>query len=52
MAHICPALANVKRIAPSFAGTSNNLDPIITWPDGLDTDEDVTVAVSVDEGET
>ena len=32
--------------APSFAGTHNSLDPIITWSEGLDTDRDIKVISS------
>ncbi|EMC91297.1 glycoside hydrolase family 79 protein [Baudoinia panamericana UAMH 10762] len=42
----CPDLAssqNYTYYAPSFAGTSNSLDPIRTWEDGLDTDKDIAV---------
>ena len=42
----CPELASkqkYKYIAPSFAGTSNSLDPVITWQDGLDADKDIAV---------
>jgi hypothetical protein len=45
-AQTCPELANAKWIAPSFAGTSNSLDPIITWQDGLDTDKDIALISS------
>ena len=33
-------------IAPSFAGTSNYLNPIITWRDGLDADKDISLISS------
>ncbi|KAK3677681.1 hypothetical protein LTR78_002531 [Recurvomyces mirabilis] len=42
----CPNLASndsYKYYAPSFAGTSNSLNPIVTWQDGLDTDKDIAV---------
>ncbi|KAK4561080.1 hypothetical protein LTR86_005035 [Recurvomyces mirabilis] len=42
----CPNLAtndSYKYYAPSFAGTSNSLNPIVTWEDGLDTDKDIAV---------
>lgn len=45
----CPNLttdALYKYIAPSFAGTSNSLNPIITWEDGLDTDKDIALISS------
>lgn len=45
----CPTLAAGKRYkyyAPSFAGTTNSLDPIVTWEDGLDTDKDIAVITS------
>lgn len=40
----CPSLYPPNEYtyyAPSFAGTSNSLNPIITWHDGLDTDHDI-----------
>jgi hypothetical protein len=46
MAQTCPDLANYEWIAPSFGGTSNSLDPIITWQDGLDTDKDIAMISS------
>jgi hypothetical protein len=46
MAQSCPDLANYKWIAPSFAGTTNSLDPIITWQDGLDTDKNIALISS------
>ena len=49
MAATCPDLttdAKYKYIAPSFAGTSNSLDPIRTWHDGLDTDHDISLISS------
>jgi hypothetical protein len=46
MAQTCPDLVNAKWIAPSFGGTSNSLDPIITWQDGLDTDNDIALISS------
>lgn len=45
----CPNLASNKSYtyyAPSFAGTGNSLDPIITWEDGLDADKDIAVITS------
>ncbi|KAJ9626592.1 hypothetical protein H2203_004225 [Taxawa tesnikishii (nom. ined.)] len=46
----CPDLttnALYKYIAPSFAGTGgNNLDPIVTWEDGLDVDKDIALISS------
>lgn len=45
----CPGLASegsYKYYAPSFAGTSNSLDPIETWQDGLNTDRDVAIISS------
>ncbi|KAK4546058.1 hypothetical protein LTR36_002195 [Oleoguttula mirabilis] len=45
----CPNLASnksYKYYAPSFGGTSNSLDPIITWEDGLDADKDIAVISS------
>jgi len=41
----CPDLVteqNYKYYAPSFAGTDNSLNPIITWKDGLNTDKDIS----------
>ena len=49
MAQTCPDHVQgsaYKYIAPSFAGTSNSLDPIITWRDGLDTDKDISLISS------
>lgn len=49
MAQYCPSLtqnATFNFIAPSFGGTSNSLDPIITWQDGLDTDQDIAMISS------
>lgn len=40
----CPDLAtndSYKYYAPSFGGTSNSLNPILTWRVGLDADKDV-----------
>lgn len=40
----CPDLAsneNHTYYAPSFAGETNSLNPIITWEDGLDADKDI-----------
>ena len=45
MAQSCPDLP-FDFIAPSFAGTSNSLDPIITWRDGLDQDKDISLISS------
>jgi hypothetical protein len=45
----CPDLASNQSYnyyAPSFAGTDNSLDPIVTWKDGLDTDKDIAVITS------
>ena len=44
MQQTCPDLAsddNYTYYAPSFAGTNNSLDPIVTWQDGLDADNDI-----------
>ena len=49
MAQSCPDLVSnsaYKYVAPSFAGTSNSLDPIITWRNGLDTDKDIAMISS------
>lgn len=40
----CPNLATKQKYkfyAPSFAGTDNSLNPIITWKDGLDVDKNI-----------
>nr|POE51568.1 beta-glucuronidase [Quercus suber] len=45
----CPDLASedsYRFYAPSFGGTSNSLDPIRTWEDGLDTDQNIAFASS------
>ena len=45
----CPRLAeeaNYKYYAPSFAGTQNTLNPLITWRHGLDKDKDIAVITS------
>lgn len=43
-----PACTGLTRdfIAPSFAGTSNYLDPVVTWRDGLDADKDIDLISS------
>lgn len=49
MAKSCPNLASKKNYqyyAPSFAGTDNVLNPIVTWKDGLDQDKDIAVISS------
>lgn len=49
MAKTCPGLttnAKYNYYAPSFAGTDNSLNPIVTWEDGLDTDKDIAVITS------
>ena len=49
LAEVCPDLVTKEKYgyyAPSFAGTSNSLNPITTWKSGLDTDEDVRVVSS------
>ena len=35
-----------KYYAPSFAGTNNHLNPIVTWEDGLDRDKDIGIISS------
>jgi hypothetical protein len=35
MEHHCPQLAKTKWIAPSFAGVTNSLNPVVTWQNGL-----------------
>jgi len=45
----CPDLATdakYKYYAPSFGGTSNSLNPIVTWQDGLDADKDIGIISS------
>lgn len=38
----CPDLADqYSFIAPSFAGVTNSLNPVITWQDGLNADQNV-----------
>ena len=49
LADACPDLAMNKSYtyyAPSFAGVSNSLNPIVTWEDGLDTDKDIAIISS------
>jgi len=49
MAKACPNLttdAKYKYYAPSFAGTSNHLNPLITWEDDLDADKDISIISS------
>ncbi|GAB7349680.1 hypothetical protein MBLNU459_g0351t1 [Dothideomycetes sp. NU459] len=49
MGAACPNLttdAAYKFYAPSFGGTSNSLDPVRTWADGLDADADVATISS------
>ncbi|OCK80416.1 glycoside hydrolase family 79 protein [Lepidopterella palustris CBS 459.81] len=46
MANACPDMVSASMfqwIAPSFAGTSNSLNPITTWKDGLDTASDIVL---------
>ena len=46
MAQSCPELAanaSYRYIAPSFGGVTNSLDPVTTWEDGLDTDQDIAL---------
>jgi len=45
----CPEMATnamFKWYAPSFAGTSNSLNPVISWQDGLDADRDISIISS------
>ena len=45
----CPDLVTPEKYgyhAPSFAGTSNSLNPITTWKSGLDADTDIKVISS------
>ncbi|KAH9825387.1 Glycoside hydrolase [Teratosphaeria destructans] len=49
MRNQCPKLASnssYKYYAPSFAGTSNSLDPLRTWENGLDIDKNIAVISS------
>ncbi|KAF2141901.1 glycoside hydrolase family 79 protein [Aplosporella prunicola CBS 121167] len=49
LAKACPDLATddkYKFIAPSFAGTSNSLDPIKTWQEGFDEDKNIALISS------
>ena len=49
MENACPDLATdalYKYYAPSFAGTTNSLNPIVTWQDGLDADKDIAIISS------
>lgn len=46
VANVCPDMISGDQygyMAPSFAGVSNHLNPVTTWRDGLDADEDVKV---------
>lgn len=46
MAETCPDLASdakYKYIAPSFAGVTNSLNPVVTWRDGLDVDHNIAL---------
>ena len=45
MAEACPDLP-FEFIAPSFGGTDNSLNPIVTWHDGLDQDQDIALISS------
>ncbi|OOG00165.1 glycoside hydrolase family 79 protein [Aspergillus carbonarius ITEM 5010] len=36
LAQACPEFADSKYIAPSFAGVTNSLNPVVTWEKGLD----------------
>lgn len=49
MGRTCPDLVangTYEFVAPSFGGTHNSLDPIITWQDGLDNDADIALISS------
>lgn len=49
MKEACPHLAserNYKYYAPSFAGTGNSLNPIVTWKAGIDSDKDIGIISS------
>ena len=49
MQSACPELASnqsYKFYAPSFGGTGNSLDLLITWEDGLDADKDIAIISS------
>ncbi|OJJ33989.1 hypothetical protein ASPWEDRAFT_114341 [Aspergillus wentii DTO 134E9] len=43
MAGSCPELAGYRYIAPSFAGVTNSLDPVVTWRDGLGDDQNIAL---------
>lgn len=49
IAEYCPDLATAERYkyyAPSFAGTDNHLNPVVTWADGLDRNKDIAIISS------
>ncbi|GCB18100.1 beta-glucuronidase [Aspergillus awamori] len=39
----CPELAESKYIAPSFAGVTNSLNPVVTWEKGLDKSRNIAL---------
>ncbi|RAK86834.1 beta-glucuronidase [Aspergillus costaricaensis CBS 115574] len=39
----CPELADSKYIAPSFAGVTNSLNPVVTWEKGLDNSRNIAL---------
>ena len=42
----CPTMlqnGKFKFIAPSFAGTTNSLSPVVAWNSGLDTDQNIAM---------
>ncbi|KAF2090616.1 glycoside hydrolase family 79 protein [Saccharata proteae CBS 121410] len=45
LAESCPELTE-SWIAPSFAGTGNSLDPVVTWEKGLDEEGDIALISS------
>ncbi len=49
LAKACPDLLSSSSygyLAPSFAGVSNHLKPVLTWQDGLDVDKDIKLISS------
>jgi hypothetical protein len=49
LAKACPNLLSNDKygyLAPSFAGTNNHLNPVVTWQDGLDVDKDTKLISS------
>ena len=49
LANACPKMAlsnSYGYLAPSFAGTNNHLNPVVTWHDNLDADKDIRLISS------